>query len=265
MQANPIVPDLNGLDLFDSCVTLGRFPGGCIESADELLSLMDRYRIREALVHDYHARSVVPISDGNERLMRAIAGHERLHPVWVMAPPDEPGAEAAERAVTTMLESGVRAARLCLRRLSPVEWVWRDLLSRFEAHRVPVFLDFGPVWSTVGELKDYDADAVYKMAESHPKLPVVLSRVMGGLGVHPAVMPMLRRLPNVYIDIAGILDYWRKAAVEISPERVLFATGAPFTDPGILVNNVQYAMEIKAADKKLICGDNLRRLLGGVI
>jgi len=259
------MPDLRDLNLFDSCVTLGRFPGGCFESADGLTAVMDRYFIREALVHDYHARSVAPARHGNERLMRAISGYKRLHPVWVLEPPSEPGEDAAERAVTAMLISGARAARLCLRRLSPLEWLWRDLLSRLSAHRVPVFLDFGPVSSTVGELTDFDADAVYKMAEGHPKLPLVLSRVMGGLGMHPSVLPMIKKLPNIYIDITGILDYWRKAAAEAGPERALFATGAPFTDPGILVGNVQYAAEINEADKKLICGDNLRRLLGGVI
>jgi len=263
MEAKPAMPDLADLELFDSCVTLGRFPGDCIQSAGELIEIMDRYRIAEALVHDYHARNVAPVQNGNDRLMKEIAGHKRLRPVWVLEPPAAPGVAAAERAVSQILDAGVRAARLCLRRIGAVPWLWEDLLARLEARGVATFFDMGGPSTTIGEVTDNDASAIYEMASRHPGLPIILSRVMGGLGVHPAVVPMIRRLPNVYIDITGILNYWRVVAAEAGPERVLFATGMPFTDPGVLVSNVQYAMDLDAAAKKLICGDNLRRLLGG--
>ena len=263
MEARPAMPDLHALELFDSCVTLGRFPGDCVPTAAELLAIMDRYCIKEALVHDYHARSIVPIAHGNERLMKEIAGHARLHPVWVLAPTEVPGPEAAAAAVSKMLDAGVRAARLCMRNRGAIPWLWDDLLSGLAARRVPTFLDFGPNDTTIGELRDYDVTGIYEMIGRHPNLPFVLSRVMGGLGVHPAVLPMMRRLPNLYIDITGILDYCRVVARE-TPERVLFATGLPFTDAGILVSNVQYDMDLDAAAKALVCGGNMRRLLGGV-
>jgi len=265
MEARPAMPDLRDLRLFDSCVTLGRFPGNSVDTADDLLALMDRHHIHEALVHDYHARSVVPIANGNSRVTDAVKNSDRLHPVWILEPPEIPGEAAAETVVTAMLAADVRAARLCMRRMGPVPWMWADLLARLEAHRVPTFFDFGTSSTTIGELRDYDADAIYTMAKEHPGLPVILSRVMGGLGVHPAVPQMVRRLPNLYIDITAILNYWRTAAVDASPEKVLFASGLPFSDPSILVSNVQYAMEIDTTAKKLICGDNLRRLLGGVV
>jgi predicted TIM-barrel fold metal-dependent hydrolase len=53
-------------------------------------------------------------------------------------------------------------------------------------------------------------------------------------------------------------------AREVGPHRILFATGAPFTDPGILIANIQYTPGFSAAEKKLMYGDNLRRLLEGV-
>jgi len=99
---------------------------------------------------------------------------------------------------------------------------------------------------------------------AHPRLPLILSHVMGGLGVHYAVVPLIRRVPNVYLDIAGILEYWRTVAYEVGAERVLFATGVPFTDTGILVSNVQYDPRLNLHQKKMICGDNLRRLLENV-
>jgi hypothetical protein len=45
---------------------------------------------------------------------------------------------------------------------------------------------------------------------------------------------------------------------------VLFATGNPFTDAGILIANIQYAVGFSLEDKKLMAGGNLRRLLEAV-
>jgi len=102
------------------------------------------------------------------------------------------------------------------------------------------------------------------MAGRHPKLPVILSRIFGGSGIHPAVLPLMRRMPNIFLDITAAMDYWRRAARDIGPEWVLFATGMPFADPGIYISNVQYAMDFSTDAKKMMCGGNMRRLLEGV-
>ena len=265
MQSIPVMPDLKQLGLFDSCVTIGRFVHDpCIEDATALLSIMDRYRIAEAMVHEFHARAVYPLDHANRRLLELVRGQARLHPVWVLEPPLKPGAEAAEALVREMLGEGVRVARLRLRAKGALPWIWEDLLGALEAHRVPCFLDNGPADSTLGELNDLELDGVRTIALRYPQLPLVLSHVMGGLGVHPGVLYLLQRVPNLYLDISGILEYWRMAAASVGPERVLFATGMPFSDPGILVSNVQYALDLDERAKRLICGDNLRRLLGGV-
>jgi predicted TIM-barrel fold metal-dependent hydrolase len=166
--------------------------------------------------------------------------------------------------VTELLAAGVRVARLRLRAKGALPWLWADLCAALEAHRIPCFFDFGPPESTLGELSDLDVDAVRSIALAHPQLPIILSHVMGGLGVHPAVTYLIQRVPNIHIDISGILEYWRNVARDAGPERVLFATGLPFTDPGILVSNVQYALDLDENAKRMICGDNLRRLMGGV-
>lgn len=265
MEAKQALPDLKELRLFDSCVTLGRFVNDAwIGEAAELLAIMDRFQIEEALVHEFHARSVYPLEHANRRLLEKVRGQARLHAEWVLEPPQRPGAEEAETLVREMLGEGVQAARLRLRAKGALPWIWEDLLVALEAHRVPCFLDFGPPGSTLGEMNDLEVDTVHSIALEHPDLPLVLSHVMGGLGVHPGVLHLLRRTPNVYLDIAGILEYWRTAASAIGAERVLFASGMPFTDPGILVSNVQYELDMEESKKRLICGDNLRRLLGGV-
>jgi predicted TIM-barrel fold metal-dependent hydrolase len=175
-----------------------------------------------------------------------------------------PGREPAEKVVNDLLDSGVRAARLRLISKGLFSWVWDDLLIRLEDHRIPCFLDFGTQTSTLGSLTDHDVDALHIIVNKYPNLPLILSHVMGGLGIHPAAIYLAYRSQNLYLDVTGILEYWRTFAYDISPERVLFASGMPFTDPGILVSNVQYATGLDHEAKKMILGDNLRRLMGGV-
>ena len=123
-------------------------------------------------------------------------------------------------------------------------------------------MDLGEV-STWGDPTSEELNGIKDMALAHPELPLIFSNMVGGLGIHYGIVPLIKRVPNLYIDITGILDYWREVAHEVGPERVLFACGMPFTDPGIYVSNVQYARGLASPDKKLICGDTLRKLLGG--
>ena len=111
---------------------------------------------------------------------------------------------------------------------------------------------------------DLIVDQIRKICLAHPNLQMILSHVSGGLGLSHAVLPLMRRVPNLHLDITSVIDYWRKAAIEIGPERVFFATGMPFYDPAILVSNVQHCHEIDDDAKRRICGDNLRLLLEGV-
>lgn len=260
------MPDLKDLRPFDSCVTLGRYVLSRYPeplTVQNILETLDRYQIAEALVHEYHARLIYPREHGNRRLTDAIRDIPRLHPVWVIEPPKLPGRDAARALVRRMLDAGVRAARLPLKVAPPLLWLWEDLCAVLEEHRIPCFLDFGAE-STVASLSDGDINDIRDIALAHPDLPMIFSNVVGGLGIHYAIVPLIRRVRNLYIDITGILEFWSEVAQNVGPDRVLFATGMPFTDPGIYISNVQYARGLDETAKRMIYGDNLRRLLGGV-
>ena len=266
MESAKKLPDILDLKLFDSCMTFGTFTHtGCHEriTRENVINVLDRYGIAEALVHEPHARAIHPRNDGNRRLLESIEGLPRLHPVWVIEPPRQTGPRHAKKAVDELLEAKVRAARLPMKALPPFLFVWEDLLSELESHRLPCFCDFGGV-STVGAMSDNDVRGIYEIEQAHPDLPLIMSGVMGGLGVHPAVPPLVRRVSNVMMDIAGIMDFWRKIAVEVNPEKILFSTGAPFTDPGLFIANIQYDHLLNDDAKRLICGGNLRNLMEAV-
>ena len=112
-------------------------------------------------------------------------------------------------AVGELRDAGVRAARLPFRGVPPFAWLWDDLLSELEARRVPCFCDFGAV-STLGELTDADVAGLREIAAWHPHPPLVVSHVMGGLGVQPAVPHRVRQLRNLRLDVSGILDSARQ-------------------------------------------------------
>ena len=90
------------------------------------------------------------------------------------------------------------------------------------------------------------------------------THVSGGLGISYPTLPLMRRVPNLHMDVTSIVDYWRTAATQIGLDRVFFASGMPFYDPAILVSNVQYEHSIDAEAKRLICGGNIRRLMEAV-
>lgn len=267
MQAKEKMPDLESLELFDTCVTLGRIVHSAYQESltvDTLLTLMDKYEIREALVHSHHARITYPREHGNRRLLKNIHSQSRLHPVWVLEPPKQVGPQPALDVVNEMLDNGVKAARLRLKVAPPLLWLWGDLLAALNEHHVPCFLDLGGV-STIGDATTEELNGIREMALAHPDLPLIFSNVVGGLGIHYAIVPLIKRLPNLYMDITGVLKFWREVAYDVGPERVLFATGLPFTDPGIYISNVQYARHLDVKAKQLICGGNVRKLLGGVL
>jgi predicted TIM-barrel fold metal-dependent hydrolase len=266
MQATAKMPDVRELALLDSCVTLGR---SCLAgvpeylTAENVLAVMDKYDIAEALVHSNEARLVQPRWRGNQRLLREIEGLKRLHPVWVLSPPARPDPAGARQMVDEMLSAGVRAARLMMGQVPPLHWMWKDLCEALEARRVPCLLDFAPLRqaSTQCVPDSLLLDELLEVCLAHPALPMILSHHSGGLGLAAATMPLLYRAGNVLMDITSVVDYWRRLARDLGPQRVVFATGMPFYEPAIFIANVQYDEVLDLPAKRLICGDNLRRLL----
>ena len=269
MRSNPSMPAIGELRLFDSCVTLGR---SCLKgvpqylTSDSVLATMDRCDISEALVHSNEARMVLPRQHGNERLLRELAGIERLHPVWVLSPPKKPDRAGARKQVDEMLAAGVRAARLMMGIVPPFHWIWKDLCEALEEHRVPCLLDFAEPMNpaTASVPTDFALNALREICLAHPALPMILSHASGGLGLAASTLPLLYRVPNLMMDITSVVDYWREVASEAGPERVVFASGMPFYDPSILVSNVQYEPSLSVQAKKRICGENVRALLEAV-
>jgi predicted TIM-barrel fold metal-dependent hydrolase len=236
-----------------------------------VLPVLDRYGIREALVTSNFARLHRSHRRGNVWTVEFCKLSPRLHPVWVFEPPVTPGREAARTAVVEMRGQGARVARLLMGQggAAPLLWWWRELLEALRERRIPCLVDFGSCdyfhGSTNGVPDDAQVDGLRAIVLAFPNLHFILSHACGGLGIAGSVLPLMQRCPNLHLDVSSILDYWRRAVRDLGPERVFFATGMPYFDPGTCVSNVQYEPGLSAEAKKLIMGGNMRRLLEAVI
>jgi len=262
------------IELFDCNAMIGRrILRSRLEftSAAELVAEMDHLGISDALVHHSLAKEYSP-SIGNERLMEEIAPHDRLHPCWVVLPSHTGEMEEPRALVGKMRDRSVRAVSkfpsppvpppaftLQLHRYAMIETVCGDLLQALQDNRIPLFLEtqnflaFPLVsWETVEWI-----------LKSWPDLPLVI----GGIRQRDnrTLYPLMERFESLHLDITlygvhrGLEDFTER----FGAERLVFGTGLPeFAGSGCAAQ-LKYA-EIADADKQLIAGGNLKRILGGV-
>ena len=274
MEAKTRMPSIRELDPFDTCVVVGRLADRSVPvnlTRDNILAMMDRHGIQEALVTSNFARLHRTHRRGNLWTVEFCAASPRLHPAWVFEPPARPGSDAARAAVDEMRERGAKVARLLMGpgAAAPLLWWWKDLLEQLQRRRVPCLVDFGSCdyfhGSTCGAPGDAQVHQLREIVLAFPDLQMILSHASGGLGVANSALPLMYRCPNLHLDVTSVLDYWRRAVRDLGPTRVFFATGAPYYDPATFISNVQYEPGLSLEAKKMIMGGNIRLLMEQVL
>jgi hypothetical protein len=189
VQSSPSAPAIADLLLFDTCVTLGRITANVPSlTPDTVLDVMDRHDIGEALVINNEARVIYPRSRGNRRLLSWIRGEEWLHPLWAVEPPHRPDPQLAVAMVEEMVDQGVRVARLMMGVAPPFLWLWDSLCGALARHRIVCLLDFADTRvqtkvSTQSNPTNEMGGGLREICLAYPELPLILSRVSGGLGI----------------------------------------------------------------------------------
>ncbi|MFQ6096735.1 MAG: amidohydrolase family protein [Armatimonadota bacterium] len=221
---------------------------------ESLLREMDNCGIGEALVYHATAREFSPAA-GNEELMCELAGEDRLHPCWVLLPHATAEFPEPEVLVPEMIARGARAARLWPKHHQFVmnEATCGRLFSALEEHKVPLILDMGQT----------DWRELERIMRRHPAMPVIVLETF--YRVDRYTYPLFESHENFYLETATYEVFGGIEAIceRFGPERLVFGTGMPVRDPGGAVSPIIYA-DMDDEARRLVAGDNLRRLLGEV-
>lgn len=237
----------------------GRYP-----HPDDLLADMDLYDIEQTLVYhglayEYHAMT------GNRELLSLIAMQPRLQAAWIIGlhqagqfpPPDELVAELLDTgAVAARFFWGGLLAETSLPDYEAHEQLWGEL----EQHRIPTIICFDEASTLTGT----HLSQITALLQNFGKLPVILS--FARLAKDFAVLyDRLDRYPNLHLETTGLmLDYMIEDIVQrAGAGRLLFGSNFPWYKAGQTRVALAYA-EISEADKAMIAGENLRRLIGGI-
>lgn len=223
-------------------------------TTEGLLQEMDRVGIAEALVHSAIASDHAPAM-GNRELMAQLDGNARLHLSWVLMPHHTGEMEPPDKLLTAMLEQGVRAARLFPKRhqFLLIEGICGPLLDALAAHKLPLFIEIGETsWSEIDT-----------MLQEHPGLQLIVQEAFYRIDRY--MYPLMAKYPGLHIETATYVVHRGIEAVcrQFGPERLIFGTAMPIREPGGAIAPIMYA-QLSDDDKRLIAGDNLRRLLEGV-
>jgi len=224
--------------------------------AEWLQAQLQRHGIGQALVRIAPELQDFDLCRSNQRLYEATARAAGLLPCPVLAPAACGDLPSEEEQVAEALSHG--AAAVVLRpgpdRWAPEPWVAGPLLRALAARRLPVLCPEPLV----------PALTVARWAALAPELPLVMAAV--AYGQERTLVPLLREFPNTFLSIGN--NFTAHRGIEfyvdrVGPERLLFGTGLPDSEPGAAIGQLLFA-EIREADRERIGAGNFRRLQGGV-
>jgi uncharacterized protein len=133
--------------------------------------------------------------------------------------------------------------------------ITREICEAAQRYRLPVLYD----------VMD-DVAPVELFAREYPAVNFIIPH-LGSFAddwrAQVALIDHLERHPNVFTDTAGVrrFDLLEEAVRRAGAHKVLFGSDGPWLHPGVELAKVQ-ALEVSAADRALIMGGNLLRLIG---
>ena len=242
------------LRLLDCNTRIGRVgipPPTHFETAGELEDELARHNVVGALTFHATAQEQSP-ARGNQQLREALAGHDRLHPCFVLLPPGTGELDEGDDLPGWLRGEGVRAVRLFprLHNYTLGDWCAGRLLEALAEVEAVVLIEIGQTsW-----------DELASVTRAYPRLHVILLEPF--YRVDRYLHNLWERVDNLHVETA---TYQTHRGIEtvcerFGPERLVFGSGLPVRDVGGAITPLLYA-DISDEAKRLIAGDTLRGLL----
>lgn len=225
---------------------------------EDTLALMDHCGIARALAAGNLALDGGWSDDGNAIAAEAARENNRFVPAFVLIPPTYDHSPSLDLQFEAMRQAGAKAVVLRSQMTPHLRghWDWHidGILEGCQARRLPVLFN----------CEGADLGHIDRMCGSFPELRMILTGL--SYTTDDVLYPLMRRHRNLhacighmYIPENGI----KRFVDHFSAERLLFGSGLPLFSPGALIGYVMYAL-VSDADKALILGGNLKRLLAEV-
>ena len=137
----------------------------------------------------------------------------------------------------------------------PSAWMIGDLCEALVSHGIPLF-----IWHV-----ELEWDSLRNLALSFPDLIIVVeSQVRKLLYAIRPLVAVMRECANVWVETSNLVgirlvEYFSR---EVGAERLIYGSFLPVSDPFVPMGMILDA-ELTEAEKRMIAGDNLRRLMEG--
>ncbi len=245
------------LRFFDAGLWLGPpvgFPNAEEVSPSRLDETMRAYHLTGGLVSHWRGKTL-SAQDGNQALLEALDDmDEKVYAVLTGLPllPGDAG---------PLPGLGTPPPRLRGVRLFPrshnyplTDWCVGTLCEWLINQRMPLFL-----WHT-----EIDWPSLYQLARTFPQLALVIETQVQKILYHTRpLFTLLRDCANVHVELSnfagqGFIEY---VAREVGTARLIYGSFLPMCDPWVPIGLILDA-RLTDEEKRLIAGDNLRRLVG---
>ena len=222
-------------------------------TVEGLLQWMDDYRIESALVH--HAEAQREPYMANALMCRISAESDgRIRACMALNPSLEdlglPGEGDPVERLKALRPSAVRAFPDA-QRYPFTAFYAAHILEVCQQLHMPLIVDV--------TYNDLFLAMLPEICEKYPDVPLILPRF--GLNRSRQYMPILEKLPNVYLDMSIMLDTGSLEEIcrRFGSEHLVFGSGMPTYEPGGALGLLYYA-QISDADKENITHANFERL-----
>lgn len=253
-------------NFLDANTTVGRhmhFDGKSPHSVADLLDEMDHYGVAESLVIDCLSRECHPTM-GNARIIDETRDSARLHPIWSALPHGAADEQVdSETLVAQMRDNNVGLLTLFPRqyRFTFDQWCIDDFIAPIADAGIPIMIDSAEIGPGGHGNDCTDWPGVVALCKRFPNLPVIISerRIRR---TQRLLYRAFEACDNLHLELSC---YWLHRGIEQLTERfgahrLIYGSNWPYFGPHMTFTTLTTA-EISDDDKRLIAGDNMRRLM----